>query len=81
VGWAYEYIHQCKQGNSEMDILKLDFAKAFNTVEHEAILKVFENFGYDSRWLVMLAIRLMFIVQLGTPRGRYDEYSSKVFPQ
>jgi hypothetical protein len=23
----------------------------------------------------------MFTVQLGTPRGRYDEYSSKVFPQ
>jgi hypothetical protein len=22
----------------------------------------------------------LFIVQLGTPRGRYDEYSSKVFP-
>jgi hypothetical protein len=30
---------------------------------------------------VMLAVRLMFTVQLGTPRGRYDEYSSKVFPQ
>jgi hypothetical protein len=22
----------------------------------------------------------LFTVQLGTPRGRYDEYSSKVFP-
>jgi transposase InsO family protein len=30
---------------------------------------------------MMLAVRLMFSVQLGTPRGRYDEYSSKVFPQ
>jgi hypothetical protein len=31
---------------------------------------------------LMLAVRLMWItVQLGTPRGRYDEYSSKVFPQ
>jgi hypothetical protein len=30
---------------------------------------------------LMLAVRLMFTVQLGTPRGRYDEYSSKVFPQ
>jgi hypothetical protein len=22
----------------------------------------------------------LFTIQLGTPRGRYDEYSSKVFP-
>jgi hypothetical protein len=40
---------------------------------------------YHSLWRssspVMLAVRLMFTVQLGTPRGRYDEYSSKVFPQ
>jgi hypothetical protein len=24
---------------------------------------------------------MVFIVQLGTPRGRYDEHSSKFFPQ
>jgi hypothetical protein len=29
---------------------------------------------------LMLAVRLMFTIQLGTPRGRSDEYSSKVFP-
>jgi hypothetical protein len=37
--------------------------------------------GGAAQPLVMLAIWLMFTVQLGTPRGRYDEYSSKVFPQ
>jgi hypothetical protein len=51
VGWAYEYIHQCKQGSVETAILKIDFAKAFDTVEHEAILKVFQCFGCDHRWL------------------------------
>jgi hypothetical protein len=30
---------------------------------------------------LMLAVRLMFTVQLETPRGRYDKYSNKVFPQ
>jgi hypothetical protein len=54
VGWAYEYIHQCKQVGSPSIILKLDFAKAFDTVEHEAILKVFENMGFDNRWLMWL---------------------------
>jgi hypothetical protein len=54
VGWAYEYIHQCKQGNVETVILKLDFAKAFDTVEHDAIIKVFQCFGCDQRWLSWL---------------------------
>jgi hypothetical protein len=54
VGWSYEYIHQCKQGNSKTVILKLDFAKAFDAVEHEAVLKVFECFGCDARWLTWL---------------------------
>jgi hypothetical protein len=33
-------------------ILKLDFAKAFDTVEHTAIMKVFECMGFDDRWLM-----------------------------
>jgi hypothetical protein len=37
--------------------------------------------GNGTRKFLMLAVQLMFTVQLGTPRGRYDEYSSKVFPQ
>jgi hypothetical protein len=35
-------------------ILKLDFAKAFNNVEHEAILKFFSAFGCDQRWIMWL---------------------------
>jgi hypothetical protein len=37
--------------------------------------------GNGARKFLMLAVWLMFTVQLGTPRGRYDKYSSKVFPQ
>jgi hypothetical protein len=62
VGWAYEYIHQCKQAGSSSVILKLDFAKAFDTVEHEAILKVFESLGFDPRWLNWLRM----IMSIGT---------------
>jgi hypothetical protein len=39
---------------SETLILKLDFAKAFDTVEHKAIMKVFECLGFDPRWLMWI---------------------------
>jgi hypothetical protein len=49
VAWAYEYIHQCKQSKKEIVILKLDFAKAFDTIEHQAILKILTCWGFDDR--------------------------------
>jgi hypothetical protein len=51
VAWAYEYIHQCKQSKREVVILKLDFAKAFDTIEHQAILNICRCWGFDDRWL------------------------------
>jgi hypothetical protein len=32
-------------------ILKLDFAKAFDTVEHEALLQVMKHKGFNDKWL------------------------------
>ena len=34
-----------------MVILKLDFAKAFDTIEHQAILKILRCWGFDDRWI------------------------------
>jgi hypothetical protein len=51
VAWAYEYIHQCKQSGQEVVILKLDFAKAFDMIEHQAILNILKCWGFDDRWL------------------------------
>jgi hypothetical protein len=56
VGWAYEYLHQCKQSGNEILILKLDFAKAFDMVEHQAILKVLASQGYDAKWLQWMSM-------------------------
>jgi hypothetical protein len=51
VAWAYEYIQQCKQTKIEVVILILDFAKAFDTIENKAILKILKYWGFDDRWL------------------------------
>jgi hypothetical protein len=56
VGWAYEYLHQCKQSGREVIIIKLDFAKAFDTVEHSAIMKVLACPGYDEKWLHWMSL-------------------------
>ena len=37
-----------------MVILKLDFAKAFDTIEHEAILQIMEHKGFDKKWLTWM---------------------------
>jgi hypothetical protein len=35
-------------------ILKLDFAKAFDTLEHAALLKILQCKGFDERWIRMI---------------------------
>lgn len=38
LAWAFEYIYQYQHSKREIIILKLDFKKAFNTIEHNTIL-------------------------------------------
>jgi len=51
LAWSFEYIHQCHRSRRQAIILKLDFDKAFDSVEHSVILQVMEHLGFPTRWL------------------------------
>lgn len=51
IAWAFEYIFQCQNSGRKVVLLKLDFAKAFDTIEHSAMLEIMRCMGFDDRWL------------------------------
>jgi RNA-binding protein YlmH len=51
LAWAFEYLHICKKSKKELVILKLDYEKAFDKIEHQAILDILRHKGFGDRWI------------------------------
>ena len=52
---SYEYWHLCHKSKKEIVIFKIDFEKAFDKVEYNAILMVMKCLGFGDKWISWIA--------------------------
>jgi hypothetical protein len=51
LAWSFEYLHLCKSSKKEMVILKMDFEKTFDKIEHDVIYKILQHKSFGPKWL------------------------------
>jgi retron-type reverse transcriptase len=72
---VFQFLHICHQSKREIIILKLDFEKAFDLVEHEAIISRFRHKGFSEK----LVTWMKDILSKGSSQVLINEILGKVF--
>jgi hypothetical protein len=56
LAWAFEFLFQCEKLRKEIILLKLDFAKTFDIIDHSTMVKIMRQMGFNDRWLRWIEI-------------------------
>ena len=54
--WSFEYLYLCHKSRKELVILKLDFEKAFDRIEHKAMLEIMKKKGFGDKWITWMEL-------------------------
>jgi hypothetical protein len=68
-------LHLCHTSKKELVILKLDFEKAFDRMEHQAMLDIMRKKGFGDKWLSWMSL----IFKCGTSSVLLNGSPRKVF--
>ena len=51
LAWSFEYIHMCHKSKKSIVIFKVDFEKAYDKVDYNAIYYMMDHLGFSAKWI------------------------------
>ena len=75
IAWSFEYLHLCHHSKKEIVVLKQDFEKVYDKIEHKVILEVMAHKDFGTK----LRSWIEAILNSGTSAVLLNEVPSKTF--